>query len=214
MDMIVNNVCKSIKGKKILTDISLEMEKGKVYGFVGRNGSGKTMLFRALSGLMSIDSGSVTWNNKELHKDFSVLPNLGIVLENAGLYPNLTGIDNLMYLAKIRNKIKKEEVENAILRVGLDPKDKRVFGKYSMGMKQRLVIAQAIMENPDIIMLDEPTNGLDDSGINKIREVIMEEKNRGALIMLASHNKEDLHILTDKLYRMVDGKLKNMEELL
>ena len=180
MDMIVNNVCKSIKGKKILTDISLEMEKGKVYGFVGRNGSGKTMLFRALSGLMSIDSGSVTWNNKELHKDFSVLPNLGIVLENAGLYPNLTGIDNLMYLAKIRNKIKKEEVENAILRVGLDPKDKRVFGKYSMGMKQRLVIAQAIMENPDIIMLDEPTNGLDDSGINKIREVIMEEKNRGA----------------------------------
>lgn len=214
MDMIVNNVCKSIKGKKILTDISLEMEKGKVYGFVGRNGSGKTMLFRALSGLMSIDSGSVTWNNKELHKDFSVLPNLGIVLENAGLYPNLTGIDNLMYLAKIRNKIKKEEVENAILRVGLDPKDKRVFGKYSMGMKQRLVIAQAIMENPDIIMLDEPTNGLDDSGINKIREVIMEEKNRGALIMLASHNKEDLHILTDKLYRMVDGKLENMEELL
>lgn len=214
MDMIVNNVCKSIKGKKILTDISLEMEKGKVYGFVGRNGSGKTMLFRALSGLMSIDSGSVTWNNKELHKDFSVLPNLGIVLENAGLYPNLTGIDNLMYLAKIRNKIKKEEVENAILRVGLDPKDKRVFGKYSMGMKQRLVIAQAIMENPDIIMLDEPTNGLDDSGINKIREVIMEEKNRGALIMLANHNKEDLHILTDKLYRMVDGKLENMEELL
>lgn len=96
----------------------------------------------------------------------------------------------------------------------MDPKDKRVFGKYSMGMKQRLVIAQAIMENPDIIMLDEPTNGLDDSGINKIREVIMEEKNRGALIMLASHNKEDLHILTDKLYRMVDGKLENMEELL
>lgn len=214
MKMVVNNISKSIKGKKILSDISLEMEQGKVYGVVGRNGSGKTMLFRALSGLMSVDSGSIIWNNKQLHKEFSVLPNLGIVLENAGLYPNLTGFENLMYLAKIRNAIHKEDVVAAIRRVGLNPEDKRAFGKYSMGMKQRLVIAQAIMEKPDIIMLDEPTNGLDDSGIKQIRDVIMQEKNRGALILLASHNKEDIHILSDNLYRMVDGKLEKMEELL
>ena len=180
MKMVVNDISKSIKGKRILSNISLEMQSGKVYGFVGRNGSGKTMLFRALSGLMSIDSGVITWGNKQLHKDFSVLPELGIVLESAGLYPNLTGMENLMYLARFKNKVGKNEVINAIERVGLDPNDKRVFGKYSLGMKQRLVIAQAIMEKPDVIMLDEPTNGLDESGIELIRNIIIEEKQRGA----------------------------------
>ncbi|MBR2038281.1 MAG: ATP-binding cassette domain-containing protein [Lachnospiraceae bacterium] len=213
MKMVVNDISKSIKGKRILSNISLEMQSGKVYGFVGRNGSGKTMLFRALSGLMSIDSGVITWGNKQLHKDFSVLPELGIVLESAGLYPNLTGMENLMYLARFKNKVGKNEVINAIERVGLDPNDKRVFGKYSLGMKQRLVIAQAIMEKPDVIMLDEPTNGLDESGIELIRNIIIEEKQRGALILLASHNKEDMHVLADKLYKMVNGEVAEMEVL-
>ena len=163
MKLIANNIHKNIKGKTILNDISLEMETGNIYGFWGRNGSGKTMLFRALSGLMKIDSGNIYWNDKELHKDFAVLPSQGIVLEHAGLYPNKTGAENLLYLAQLKGVIGKREVEEAIQRVGLDPADKRVFGKYSMGMKQRLVIAQAIMEKPDVIMLDEPTIGLDEA---------------------------------------------------
>lgn len=214
MKLVVNNISKSIKGKSILDNVTLEMEQGRVYGFVGRNGSGKTMLFRALSGLMNVDSGEIIWNGKQLHKDFSVLPELGIMLENAGLYPNLTGLENLMYLASFRNKIGKSEIVKAIHRVGLDAEDKRVFGKYSLGMKQRLVIAQAIMESPDIIMLDEPTNGLDEGGVEQIREIIKQEKERGALILLASHNKEDMRILADELYSVADGRIEKMEELL
>lgn len=214
MKLVVNNISKSIKGKSILDNVTLEMEQGRVYGFVGRNGSGKTMLFRALSGLMNVDSGEIIWNGNQLHKDFSVLPELGIMLENAGLYPNLTGLENLMYLASFRNKIGKSEIVKAIHRVGLDAEDKRVFGKYSLGMKQRLVIAQAIMESPDIIMLDEPTNGLDEGGVEQIREIIKQEKERGALILLASHNKEDMRILADELYSVADGRIEKMEELL
>lgn len=214
MKLTADHINKTIKGKKILSDICLEMEQGKAYGIWGRNGSGKTMLFRALSGLMNIDSGTVSWNDKVLHRDFSVLPKLGIMLENAGLYPDLTGYENLAYLASLRKEIGKKEIMEAIERVGLDPLDKRVFGKYSMGMKQRLVIAQAIMERPDIIMLDEPTNGLDEVGIEQIRELIMQEKERGALVLLASHNKEDMRMLANHVFKMADGSIHAAEELL
>ena len=151
---------------------------------------------------------SPSWNDKELHKDFAVLPSQGIVLEHAGLYPNKTGVENLLYLAQLKGVIGKREVEEAIQRVGLDPADKRVFGKYSMGMKQRLVIAQAIMEKPDVIMLDEPTNGLDEAGIKEIRQLIEQEKERGALILLASHNQEDMKILADQVYKNADGRIE------
>ncbi len=208
MKLIAEGVSKSLKGKTILKDICLELETGKVYGFSGRNGSGKTMLFRALSGLMRIDEGTVTWDGKVLHRDFSHLPSLGIVLEHAGLYPGLTGMENLMYLAKLKNEIGREEVREAIRRVGLDPEDKRVYGKYSMGMKHRLVLAQAIMEKPWVIMLDEPTNGLDESGVEEIRTLIGQEKERGALVLLASHNREDMNILADHVYRIADGRIE------
>lgn len=211
MKLVANNICKKIKGKTILNNISLEMETGKIYGVWGRNGSGKTMLFRALSGLMKIDSGKIYWNDKELHKDFSVLPSQGIVLEHAGLYPNMTGVENLSYLAQLRGVVGRQEIEEAIQRVGLDPQDKRVFRKYSMGMKQRLVIAQAIMERPDVIMLDEPTNGLDESGIKEIRKLIEQEKERGALILLASHNQDDMRILADQVYKIADGSIERKE---
>lgn len=204
MELVVDKISKTIRGKLILKDISIHMYSGKIYGFVGRNGSGKTMLLRALSGLMSVDSGLITLDGKILKKDFSVLPNLGIILENASLYPNLTGMENLTYLANLTGKIGQEEIRNSISRVGLDPEDKRTYGKYSLGMKQRLAIAQAIMEYPDIIMLDEPTNGLDEYGVDEIRQLILEEKERGALILLASHNSEDIRILVDHLYR-IDG---------
>ena len=211
MKLVVSNVNKTIRRKTILSDINLCLESGKIYGFVGRNGSGKTMLFRALSGLMKTDSGSIVWDGKTLYRDMAVLPNLGIIIENAGLYPGLTGIQNLTYLAGLTKKIGKEEIADAILHVGLDPYDKRIYGKYSLGMKQRLAIAQAVMEKPDIIMLDEPTNALDETGVEEIRKVILEEKERGALILVASHNKEDIHVLCDELYKVESGRVVKQE---
>lgn len=207
MKLAVNNISKSIRKKVILDNVSLSLRSGNIYGFVGRNGSGKTMLFRALSGLMRIDSGSIVWGGKTLHKDFSVLPGLGIILENAGLYPNLTGIQNLTYLAGLTKRIGPDEIIRAIDRVGLNPYDKRLYGRYSLGMKQRLAIAQAIMESPDVIMLDEPTNALDETGVEEIRDVILEEKERGALILVASHNKEDIQVLADEWYRVENGRV-------
>ena len=212
LELIANHISKTIRGKVILRDVSLHLQSGTVYGFVGRNGSGKTMLFRALSGLMTLSSGSVLWEGKELHKDFSVLPSMGIVLENVGLYPELTGMENLQYLGKLSGKSGVEDMRRALLRVGLDPDDKRTYKKYSLGMKQRLSIAQAIMEHPDVIMLDEPTNSLDEDGVRQIRELILEEKVRGALILLASHSKEDLSLLADHLFRMDAGVLTKQEE--
>lgn len=207
MKLTASHISKSIRGKVILSDISLELESGKVYGFVGRNGSGKTMLFRALSGLMGVDSGTVEWEGKTLSRDFQVLPSLGLIIENVSLYPGLTGVQNLAYLAALTKKIGSEEIRRAIVRVGLDPDDKRTYRKYSMGMKQRLAIAQAIMEGPAVIMLDEPTNGLDESGVELVRKLILEEKERGALILLASHSKEDIKLLSDVCLRMEDGKI-------
>lgn len=211
MELIANNINKTIRGRVILSNVSLCLQSGNVYGFVGKNGSGKTMLFRALSGLMRIDSGSIVWEEKTLHKDFSVLPSLGIIIENAGLYPNFTGIQNLTYLANLTKRVGQEEIIHAITRVGLDPYDKRLYGKYSLGMKQRLAIAQAIMEKPDVIMLDEPTNALDETGVEEIRKIILEEKARGALILLASHNKTDIQVLADEWYRVENGHVIKQE---
>lgn len=214
MELAANSISKSIRGRVILSDVSLCLKSGNIYGFVGKNGSGKTMLFRALSGLMRIDSGSVVWEGKTLHKDFSVLPSLGIIIENAGLYPNFTGAQNLTYLAGLTKRIGKEKIIDALSRVGLDPYDKRLYGKYSLGMKRRLAVAQAIMESPNVIMLDEPTNALDETGVEEIRQIILEEKERGALILLASHNKEDIHLLADELYRVEKGHVVRVEETL
>ena len=211
MKLLVNDVSKSIGGKAVLSNVSLCLESGNVYGFSGRNGSGKTMLFRALSGLMKTDSGTVVWDGRTVGKDFSVLPGLGIVLENAALFPDLTGMQNLMYLAGLTRRIGRREIEGAMARAGLDPADKRAYRKYSLGMKQRLAVAQAVMEKPDVLMLDEPTNGLDDAGVEKIRQIILKEKERGALILLASHNKEDMALLADTLYRMENGRVAAQE---
>lgn len=211
MELVAKNINKTIREKAILSNVSLGLKSGNVYGFVGKNGSGKTMLFRALSGLMKIDSGSIVWEEKILHKDFSVLPSLGIIIENAGLYPNFTGIQNLTYLANLTKRIGQEEIIQAITRVGLNPYDKRLYGKYSLGMKQRLAIAQAIMEKPDVIMLDEPTNALDETGVEEIRKIILEEKARGALILVASHNKEDIQVLADEWYRVENGQVIKQE---
>lgn len=207
MKIIAENIVKTIKKRTILDNINLELESGNIYGFVGRNGCGKTMLFRALSGLMHIDSGRITIDGKVLHKDINVPPSIGLIIENAGLYNEFSGFKNLKLLADINIKISDTEITKAISDVGLDPNDKRPVRKYSLGMKQRLIIAQAIMESPDIIMLDEPTNALDERGVKLIRDIILREKERGALVLIASHNKEDIEILADRVYYMDGGKI-------
>ncbi len=205
MELIVENVNKTIDKKIILNDVSLKLRSGMIYGFAGRNGSGKTMLFRALSGLMSIDSGTVSLDGKVLHKDFDVLPDLGIMIENAGLYPQLSGFDNLKRLSSIRKKVDDNTIREYISTVGLDPDDKRPFRKYSLGMKQRLVFAQAIFEDQKILMLDEPTNAMDDSGVQMVRDILLERK-KDSIILIASHNHEDIDLLADEKYRVSNGQ--------
>ena len=205
MQLTATDVTKVIKGKTVLSHINLSLNSGYVYGFVGPNASGKTMLFRALSGLMSVTAGVVSLDGKILKKDFPVLPNLGILLENVLLYPELTGYENLEYLARFNRKVDKTGIIDALRRVGLEPTDKRKYGKYSLGMKQRLAIAQAVMERPDILMLDEPTNALDQDSVKLIRGLIKSEKDRGAIVLLASHNKEDIQLLCDHTLTMDSG---------
>ena len=207
MQLTATDVTKVIKGKTVLSHINLSLNSGYVYGFVGPNASGKTMLFRVLSGLISATTGIVSLNGKILKKAFPVLPNLGILLENVSLYPELTGYENLDYLAKFNHKIDKAGIIEALQRVGLDPADKRKYGKYSLGMKQRLAIAQAVMERPDILMLDEPTNALDQDSVKLIRGLIKSEKDRGAIVLLASHNKEDIQLLCDHTFTMDGGAI-------
>lgn len=207
MQLTATDVTKVIKGKTVLSHINLSLNSGYVYGFIGPNASGKTMLFRALSGLMSVTAGVVSLDGKILKKDFSVLPNLGILLENVLLYPELTGYENLEYLARFNRKVDKTGIIDALRRVGLEPTDKRKYGKYSLGMKQRLAIAQAVMERPDILMLDEPTNALDQDSVKLIRGLIKSEKDRGAIVLLASHNKEDIQLLCDHTFTMDSGAI-------
>ncbi len=208
MELVAQDVSLNLKNKMILENINLNLNSGKIYAFVGENGAGKTMLFRVLSGLIRLSSGVVTLDGKILHKDMDVLPNIGIMIENAGLYPDLTGFENLRLLSKLNGKIGSAEIRNAIEKSGLNPDDKRPFRKYSLGMKQRIVFAQAIMEIPDILFLDEPTNALDEGGVNDIRKIILEQKERGALVCIASHNKEDIKMMADEVFVIRGGRIK------
>ena len=206
MDLIVDNATKAIKGRKVLDHISVKFSEG-IYGLTGRNASGKTMLLRALSGLIKLDEGKVSLDGKVIRRDIPVLPSLGIIIENAGMYDNRTGYENLRILADYKKKIGDEEIIRALTRVGLEPNDKRKYHSYSLGMKQKLAIAQAIMEEPDILLLDEPMNALDEQSVLQIRNVLLEEKNRGALIIIASHIREDIDILADRILVMDEGRL-------
>ena len=208
----LENVSKTIRNNEVLKDISLHFESGHIYGFVGRNGSGKTMLFRMIAGLIKPTSGSVSYNGKVLGSELDIIPRLGLVIENVGLYPEFTGLRNLKMLAMINSLIGEQEIREAITRVGLDPDDRRTVRKYSLGMKQRIVLAQAIMERPDVLILDEPTNALDEDGVEQIRNLIREEKERGALVLIASHNREDISSLCNVIYSMRAGVCSQTED--
>lgn len=207
----IKNYSKIIKGSKVLENISMVLESGNVYGLVGRNGSGKTMLLRALARLISPSSGTIQFNDINIDNSDSIELRAGIVLENAEMYPHLTGYENLKFLASINNVIQADEIRNALKRVGLDPKDPRTYKKYSLGMKQRLAIAQAIMEKPDYILFDEPANALDTEGLELLRRIVIDESGRGAIVVLCSHDKDEVQALCNMTYVMNEGRIANYD---
>lgn len=203
----LQNVSKKIKTNQVLNNISYTFEKGKVYGLYGRNGSGKTMLLRAVSGLIRLDSGSIYVDGKKLHEEISFPENTGIVIENMELLPRFSARQNLKILAKIRNTADDRSITEALKRVGLDPDSRLKVKKFSLGMKQRLNIAQAIFEKQKLILLDEPTNALDEKGVGLIYDIIREEREKGAVIVIATHHKEDLEELCDVVLKIEEGKI-------
>ena len=201
----IKNYCKSIKSRPILNNVSYNFEYGKIYGIYGHNGSGKTMLLRAIAGLLVPDSGSVVIDGKVLHKDMSFPPSIGIVIENMNLLPQYNAFDNLKILGKIKKTATDEDIKTALERVGL--KSDLKVKKFSLGMKQRLNIAQAVFEKQKIILLDEPTNALDNDGVQLIYKLLKEEKERGALVVITTHHKEDLEQVCDVVLKMTEGEL-------
>lgn len=208
MKVVFKNYNKLIKKKEILTDINLTFESGKIYGLHGHNGSGKTMLLRAICGLILPTSGSVTVDGKTVGKDIEFPDGVGVIIENMSLIPEYTGFKNLQLLAGIKKKIGDSEIRDTLISVGLDPDDKRKVKEYSLGMKQKLNFAQAIMEKPELLLLDEPTNAMDVQTVEKVRSILVEMKEKGTLIIIASHNKEDLDALCDEFIDICDGKIQ------
>lgn len=207
MKITLNNVCKSIQGAQILKDISLEFESARIYGLYGANGSGKTMLMRAIAGLMKIDGGHVIIDGSEIGKDQDFPDSIGFIIENPSFLNTYTGFENLKLIAELKRIADDKAICDALERVGLDPKDKRKFKKYSLGMKQRLGIAAAIMEKPELIVLDEPTNALDEDAVELLINILKEEKARGALIILACHDFEFMSQVADRIFYLKAGRL-------
>lgn len=209
MDKIIEikHVSKAFKGETVLQDVNLDLYDNNIYGIVGRNGSGKSVLFKLICGYMHVDSGEIVVQKKIIGKDVDFPEKIGALIENPGFLWHETGLENLRYLAKINQKISTQEVKEAMIKVGLSPDSKKRVGKYSLGMKQRLGIAQAIMENPDILILDEPMNSLDDSGIEEIRKLILEFRTPGRVVVIASHNKEDIESMCDEVFLIQKGRI-------
>lgn len=203
----VQNVVKRFRDQVVLKNVSISFEKGQIHGIVGRNGSGKTVLFKCICGLMHPEEGVILVNGKRVGRDVGMPEDIGAIIEAPGFLPNYSGYKNLRFLANIRRKIGKEEILNVLKTVGLDPESRKHVGKYSLGMRQRLGIAQAIMEDPEILILDEPMNGLDNAGVQDIRALLLELKAQGKTILLASHNHEDIAALCDTVHEMDGGVL-------
>ena len=207
-EIIIENLSKTIKNNKILDNVNLTFESGHVYGLVGRNGSGKTMLLRAICGLIFPDSGKVIIDGKQLHKDISFPESCGIIIENTDLLPNFSAFDNLKMLSEIKNTANDNMIKSAIKSVGLDPDSKKKVKTFSLGMKQRLGIAAAIMEEPDILLLDEPFNAIDEGGLQLIRDILADFKKAGRIVILACHDKEELESVSDEIIKMKNGKIE------
>lgn len=207
----LENVEKKLKNKYILNNISYSFQEGRIYGLYGNNGSGKTMLLRTISGLLRPSSGLVQVDGIDIYKSNIFPSSLGVIIENTSLLPQYSAYTNLKILSKIKRVATDNDIKNAIKRVGLDPDNPLKVKKYSLGMKQRLSIAQAILERPNILLLDEPTNAIDEDGVKGIYQILEEEKQRGAIIIIASHHLQDLENLADECIQMKSGAIINVD---
>lgn len=205
----VQNATKIFKETIALKNINLQLETGKIHGIIGRNGSGKTVLFKCICGFMPLTSGKIIVHGKELTNN--IPEDIGIIIEAPGFLPNYSCFNNLKFLARIRDKINDKRIVESIRRVGLDPYNKKWVGKYSLGMRQRLGIAQAIMENPSLLILDEPMNGLDKHGVQDVRNLLLDLKSEGKTVILTSHNIEDIKMLCDTVCEMENGTLEEVD---
>lgn len=203
----IQNVSKNIHKASILRNINLSLEKGKIYGFVGKNGSGKTMLFKAILGLIKIDTGTIAIDNKKIINGNAFPVPVGIMIENIGLWSYLSAYDNLKALDLLSGKPDKNKIINAIETVGLDPYSKKKFSSFSLGMKQRLVLAQAIMDHPELLVLDEPTNALDAEGIQLFKRIIKKEVEKGTTVLISSHSMEDFNGFCDEVFHLSNGEV-------
>jgi len=208
----VQNLSKSFGQERVLKNVSRDFEKGKIHGIVGNNGSGKTVLMKCICGFLIPDGGSITVNGERVGVDVDFPRDMGLIIETPGFLPNMTGVKNLEILASLNKKIGLEEIAASIRRVGLDPLMKKPVGKYSLGMRQRLGIAQAIMEDPALLILDEPLNGLDKHGVREMRQLIKGLKEQGKTILLASHNQGDIDELCDTVCEMDAGVMTMIRE--
>lgn len=208
MTVHVRNVTKTIKGVKVLDDISIDIPSGSVTGLRGINGSGKTMLMRAVCGLIGLDDGSIEVDGKRVGVDVDSPPSVGLLIENPGFIDGFSGFDNLWLLAQLTGRIGSREVESALELIGLKSARDKAYRTYSLGMKQRLGIAAAIMESPDLVVLDEPTNALDESGVALIQDIVHAQADRGAAVLVASHDAAVLSSLADRIYELYEGRIK------
>lgn len=208
----VKNLSKDFGQERVLHSVTRDFEKGKIHGIVGNNGSGKTVLMKCICGFLIPDSGSITVNGERVGVDVDFPRDMGLIIETPGFLPNMTGVKNLEILASLNKKIGLREIAAAIRRVGLDPLMKKPVGKYSLGMRQRLGIAQAIMEDPALLILDEPLNGLDKHGVREMRQLIKGLKEQGKTILLASHNQGDIDELCDTVCEMDAGVMTMIRE--
>ena len=204
----VNHVTKKYEKNEVLKNVTLRCEAGRIYGLIGRNGSGKTVLMKCICGFLPATTGTIHVSGKQIGKDTDFPESLGVIIETPGFLTQYTGMKNLEILANMQRLISEADIRLILRKVGLDPDMKKPVGKYSLGMRQRLGIAQAIMEDPRLLILDEPFNGLDKHGVAEIRELLLELKAAGKTILLASHNEEDIRILCDHVYEMDGGILK------
>jgi len=207
----VKSVVKRWGNNTVLKSVDLAVNSSEIVGIIGHNGSGKTVLMKCICGFITPDSGEITVSGKRVGKDVDIPKNLGLIIESPGFLPNFSGFSNLWQLAKIRGKISKADVRRVIEKVGLNPDEKKHVGKYSLGMKQRLGIAQAIMENPDILILDEPMNGLDKNGVEEMRNLFLQLKDDGKAIIIASHNSVDIDVLCDRVFEIKKGVLAQVK---
>lgn len=206
----LENVSKKFSSEEVIKNISMEFQKGRIYGIVGKNGSGKTVLFKLIAGYLKPSSGDIFVMGKKIGVDVDFPQSMGLVIETPGFLPQYTAYQNLQYLAGIRKVIGKEEIASAIRMVGLEPDSRKKVGKYSLGMRQRLGIAQAIMEKPELILLDEPMNGLDKKGIADIKQLLRELAAEGKTILMTSHYAEDMQVC-DEVFEMEDGRLLSIK---